>query len=166
MRIRLSENNDDFNTQYAPLAALLAHYQQNQVLQAIQTVNINMKSRAYTPLSKLEQVLISILAGCEYLVEVNSKLQPERKLAQVWQLAQFAEQSTLSRTLDSLTLMNSEQLQQASQAIWRSQSQTRQHDWRGYLWLDFDLSGLPCGKQAQEGSRGYFSDEKTSLGVN
>lgn len=166
MRIQLSQKDDHFNTEYAPLAALLAHYQQNQVLQPMGLIDINMKSRVYTPISKLEQVLISMLAGCEYLVEVNSKLQTEPNLAQVWQLEQFAEQSTLARTLDGLTLMNSHQLQQASQVIWRSQSQTRQHDWRGHLWLDFDLSGLPCGKQAQESSRGYFSGEKTLWDVN
>jgi hypothetical protein len=27
--------------------------------------------------------------------------------------------------------------------------------------FDFDLSGLPCGKQAQGGQKGYFAGKKT-----
>jgi hypothetical protein len=38
------------------------------------------------------------------------------------------------------------------------------HDWRGYLWLDYDLSGLPCGKQAEASQKGYFSDETSVTG--
>jgi len=31
-----------------------------------------------------------------------------------------------------------------------------------FLELDFDLSGLPCGKQAEKSVKGYFSGKKTS----
>ena len=27
------------------------------------------------------------------------------------------------------------------------------HDWRSYLWLDFDLSGLPCGPQPKKAKK-------------
>jgi hypothetical protein len=40
------------------------------------------------------------------------------------------------------------------------------HDGRGYLWLDFDLSGLPCRPQAEASQKGYFADKKTSTGGN
>jgi len=62
--------------------------------------------------------------------------------------------------------MNIEQLRAAVSQIWYPHSQTIRHDWRGYLWLDFDLSGLPCSKRAQASQKGYFSDKKTQLGVN
>jgi hypothetical protein len=39
-------------------------------------------------------------------------------------------------------------------------------DWRKYLWLDFDLSGLPCGAQAEASQKGYFSDKKTCVAGN
>jgi len=35
------------------------------------------------------------------------------------------------------------------------------HDWHGFLWLDFDLSGLPCGQQADGSQKGFFSGKKT-----
>jgi hypothetical protein len=30
-----------------------------------------------------------------------------------------------------------------------------------YLWLDYDLSGLPCSLQAEASQKGYFSDKNT-----
>ena len=149
------------NTQYAPLAALLAHYQKNQVLAPLDEVEVPVKRCDFTGQTKLKQVMVSILAGCETLSEVNQKLKPEVHLATVCEWPRFADQSGLSRTLDALTLMNIEQLRQAETQIWREQSQTRLHDWRGHLWLDFDLSGLPCGKRAEKSQKGYFSGKKT-----
>jgi len=154
------------NTQHASLAALLAHYQGNETLKPLASVDMAIKSVDYTPASKLQQVMLSMLAGCEYISEVNTQLRPDTTLARVWQLEQFAEQSTLSRTLDELTLKQIEQLRAASTTIWRQHSQTVTHDWRGFLWLDFDLSGLPCGKQGEGSLAGYFSGKKTSPGAN
>lgn len=161
MTLEFGHTDEFVNTQYAPLAALLAHYQQNQLLSPLHRVKIPMKRCDFTAQDKLQQVLVSILAGCQTLVEVNQKLKPEMHLATIGGWPRFADQSGLSRTLDALTLMNIEQLRAVTSQIWRSHSQSRQHDWRGYLWLDFDLSGLPCGKQAQASQKGYFSGKKT-----
>lgn len=161
MPIEFGTTSENVNTQYAPLVALLAHYKQNQVLEPLKQVVIEMKTCDFTPQDKLEQVLISILAGCPTLSEVNTKLKSEKSLAQVGQWPRIADQSGLSRSLDALTLMNIEQLRTAVGQIWYPRSQIHQHDWRGYLWLDFDLSGLPCAKRAQASQKGYFSDKKT-----
>ena len=161
MRIELGLTDDLTNTNYAPLAALSAHYQQNQRLKPLERVQIPMRTRDFSPPDKLVQVLLSILAGCETLFAVNSTLKQEQALATIWQWERFVDQSTLSRTLDALTLTNIEQMRAATGAIWRRHSQTHRHDWRAYLWLDFDLSGLPCGPRAQESQKGYFSGKKT-----
>jgi hypothetical protein len=92
---------------------------------------------------------------------VNVKLKSETALAQICQLERFSDQSNLSRTLDALTLMNLAQLRKGVTTIWYQHSPTVAHDWRGFLWLDFDLSGLPCGKTAEESQKGYFSGKKT-----
>ena len=65
MNIEFDLTDGPFNTQYAPLAALLAHYQQNQVLAPLEKVILQMKTRDFSPVSKLKQILVSILAGCE-----------------------------------------------------------------------------------------------------
>jgi hypothetical protein len=166
MSLTFDLTNGSFNTQFAPLAALSAHYQHNQLLAALEKVDLKMKIRTFSPVCKLKQVLVSILAGCETLTAFNTQLDGETGLAAIWSWERFADQSTLSRTLDALTLMNIEQLRTATTTIWRSISRIRQHDWRGYLLLDFDLSGLPCSPRAEASQKGYFSGKKTRPDAN
>jgi hypothetical protein len=45
--------------------------------------------------------------------------------------------------------------------IWQPFSRVRTRDWQRYLWLDFDLSGLPCGPQAEASQKGCFAGKKT-----
>lgn len=154
------------NTRYAPLAALSTHYHRQKRFFPLETLNVGMKTVRYSPISKLQQIMVSILANCEYLSEVNCRLKPELGLAHIWGLKAFADQSTLSRSLDRLTRMNIGQLRQAGTTLWHRHSQAIQHDWRGFLWLDYDLSGLPSGKGAEDSVKGYFSGKKTSLEGN
>ena len=166
MSIEIGFTKKHINTQYAPLAALLAHYQTNLTLEPLGKVPFSMKKRDFSPIDKLEQILVSILAGCETISEVNTRLDAETHLAKVGKWSHFTDQSNLSRMLDGLTLKQIDQIRHATTSIWRMNSKTNQHDWRGYLWLDFDLSGLPCSPRAEESQKGYFSDKKTSLDVN
>jgi hypothetical protein len=163
MNIEFGLTDGPFNTQFSPLATLLAHYQQNQTLAPLEQVALQMKTRDFSPVCKLKQILVSILAGCETLTAFNSEMDGEIDLAAIWGWERFADQSTLSRTLDALTLMNIEQLRTATTAIWCSTSLTWQHDWRAFLLLDFDLSGLPCSPRAEASQKGYFSGKKTFL---
>lgn len=161
MNIRFSLTDSTFNTQYAPLGVLLALYKQKQVLKPLEKVVTRTKTVHFSPIDKLEQVLVSILAGCDTLVEVNTKLKGDVPLAKSGGWERFADQSTLSLTLDALTQMNIEQLRGAVCQIMQKYGETPQHDWRGFLWFDYDLSGLPCGKQAEGSEKGYFSGKKT-----
>jgi hypothetical protein len=160
MAIEFGFTDELVNTQYAALAVLCAHYQGKKVFQPLAQVEMLGKVRDFDPTSKLIQILVSLLAGCDTLSEVNLKLQPEVGLAQACNWLRFADQSNLSRLLDRLTLKQLEQLRSATTQIWRARSRVVQHDWRGYLWLDYDLSGLPCGEQAEASQKGYFSDKK------
>lgn len=161
MKLEIGLTETGTNTQYAPLAAILYCYRQKNMLKALETIEIEMKIREFSGSSKLQQVVISIMAGCETLSEVNSKLTRERQLAQIMQFPRFVDQSTLSRTLDALSQKQIEQMQQANRQMLREYGQTSQHDWRKYLKVDFDLTGLPCGAQAEESQKGYFSGKKT-----
>lgn len=160
MSVKFKLTKKSVNTQFGPVAALLAYYQQQEVLEPLKKVVPAVKKSDYPLDSQLTQILLSILTGCEYLSQINTRLRPERKLAQVYRIDQFAHVSTLSRSLDGLSLANLAELEQAVQAICQPCSRTRRHDWRGFLQLDFDLSGLPCGKQAQKSTKGYFSGKK------
>lgn len=164
MALEYGQTEELVNTHYAPVAALLAHYQAHEVLAPLETVVLEMKTIAYTPGNKLGQAFISILTGCEYVSMINTRLGTERSLAQVYSIDRFAHQSTISDTLDALSQMNLADIDRAVTQISRRCSRTRRHDWRGFLWIDFDLSGLPCGRQAEAAKRGFFSGKKTSPG--
>jgi len=154
------------NTCFAPLAVLLALYQDQKQLEPLQQVLIPMRNRYFEPAEKLIQILISILAGCETLSEVNTTLKQEKNLASILGSDHFADQSSLSRTLDELTLKNIDELRASTAQIWKSQSQVIRRDWRKFLWLDFDLSALPCGSMAEKAMKGYFAEKKTPTDVN
>ena len=152
--------SDETNTHYAPLAVLCEQYRRDQRFALFSEVAIKMKTREFTPAAKLQQVLLSILSGCETLVEVNTKLKPERGLAQINGWTHFADQSTLSESLDRLSQTNIGQLRGAVDQISHVTSATMRHDWRGHLLLDFDLTGLPSGAQSEQGRKGYFGEKK------
>lgn len=154
------------NTQIAPVVALAAYYQAQKVLKPLEKVTFMRKKGDYTPSEKLTQVLLSILAGCEYISMVNTKLVPERKFAQLYRKEHFASQATLARSLDELSQTNLDDLRTAVRQISQTCSPTQAHDWRGFLQLDFDLSGVPCGKQATGSQKGYFSGKKTQRVAN
>ena len=149
MTIKIDFTDQICNIQYAPLAVLSAHYQQKQVLEPLRKVTISQKKRDFEAFDKLCQVLMSILCGCETLTEVNTKLGSEIGLAQIWSMKRMADQSTLSRSLDALSLKQIGSLQEKIRLIGRRISRIPHHDWRSFLWLDFDLSGLPCSKRAE-----------------
>ena len=167
MNLEIGLTSDDLtNTQFAPLAVLLAHYQQNNRLKPLENVLVNMRKRDFSPSEKLIQVLLSVLAGCPTLSEFNPQIRHDRQLANVLGWQRFADQSTLSRTLDALSQKQIEQLRQSVTEIWRGHSRVLRRDWRSYLWLDFDLTGLPCGPLAEASQKGYFGDKKTPAGAN
>lgn len=149
MNLKIGLTKELTNTQFAPLAVIFALYQQNHRLEPLKNVLLEMRSREFSPTDKLIQVLVSLLTGCQTLSEVNPRLKSEAKLACALGWERFADQSNLSRTLDELSQKQIANLRESTTRIWRAHSRVVQRDWRSFLWLDFDLSGLPCGPLAQ-----------------
>ena len=160
MTIKFGLTKELVNTQFGPVAALAAYYESQKVLEPLQIIIPAVAKSDFPLANQLTQVILSSFTGCEYVSMVNTRLRPERKLAQVYRIEQFAHQATLSRSLDGLSLTNLTELEQAVRTISQRCSRICQHDWRGFLQLDFDLSGLPCGKQAQGSKKGFFSEKK------
>ena len=130
-------------------------------------VELPLKTVQHTPANKLLDVLISILAGCRAITQVNTRLRPDLALAQAWGRDRFADQSTQARTLDRFTMVQVAQLRQGSETLFRRESRTLHHpfadDW---LWLDIDLTPLPASKRAEESTKGKISPKKTAMGGN
>lgn len=161
MKTKFGSTDELYNTQYAPLGMLLALYKERQVLKSLENVLTKAKIIHFSLQDKLEQVLVSILGGCDTIFEVNTQLRGDLPLAKAGGWEDFADQSTLSLALDSLSQMNIVQLQDATTGIMQKYGKTSRHDWRGFLWLDFDLSGLICSQGAEGSQKGYFGGKKT-----
>jgi hypothetical protein len=161
MEIEFGLCKGPFNTKYAPLAALGVYYQAHSTLKALENVQVEGSKRGILPAEKLKQVLISLLAGCEHLSEVNSRLRSETDLALAWGVTCYLERSSLDLGLNRLSRTQIEQLGQAVGQIWHEHSLALRHDWRGFLLLELDLSGLPSGKGAEGAEKGYFSGKKS-----
>jgi len=162
MNINFGFTDELTNTSYAPLAALFSHYQRHNLLQPLENVQIPMRKRDFEPHEKLKQVLLSILAGCETLSEVHPRLKHESVLSKVIGNSRLSDQSNLSRTLDALTLKQIDELRVSTRQIWHAFSRVMTRDWRKYIWLDFDLTGLPCGALVEASQKGYFAEKKRS----
>ena len=123
-----------------------------------------LKTVGHAPEAKLLDVLVSILAGCRSIVQVNTRLRSDAALSRAWGREHFAEQSNLMRTLDAFTATEVNQLRHGSEVLFRRESQTLHHDFmEDLLWLDIDLTPLPISKHAEASTKGKF-DQKGCYG--
>lgn len=152
--VRLTEMPDETN--FAPLGLLGYCLTRTDFLAPLwQELSLSLKTVDHRPEEKLVDVLVSILAGCRAITQVNTRLRPDRALARAWGRHAFAEQSTLARTLDAFGPGEVEQLRQGSEALFRRESRTCRHDFdKAWLWLDIDLSPLPISKHAESSTKG------------
>ena len=157
------------NTQWAPLALLGYRLQQRKFFDPLyQQLDLHQKQVRYTSQDKLITCLVSIMSGCQTICHINTRIRPDRVLAQCWGLEYFAEQSTVADTLNHFTALHVTQLRQAVNTIYVREGRAVQHDYtsQGLLILDVDLTGLPASKQAQGSRKGYFSGKKGGVDAN
>ena len=164
--IRLVAMPDD--TGFAPLGVLGYCLMRTSFLSPVlRAVTVPIKTVQHLPAAKLLDVLVSILAGCRAISQVNTRLRPDLALAHAWGRPQFAAQATLARTLDSFTAADVCQLRQGCEALFRRESRTLRHPFASdWLWLDIDLTPLLASKHAEASTKGKISPKKTSTADN
>jgi len=152
--VRLAEMPDE--TSFAPLGVVGYCLTRTQFLAPVWAdLKLRLKEVDYTPQTKLLDLLVCILTGCRAIAQVNTRLRPDIALARAWRQEQFAEQSTLTRTLDAFTDTGVVQLRHGVDAWFRRESQALRHDFTAdWLWLDIDLSPLPICKHAEGSTKG------------
>jgi len=129
------------------------------------SVHIAQKVVKHTPLDKLYDGFISLLAGAHGLVEINTRLRADPALQAAFGRQRCAEQSVVQQSLDACTAENVTQLEQAMDEIYRLHSQGFQHNYQADLQvLDVDMSGLPCGPKAAFATKGYFAKQRNRRG--
>ena len=98
------------NTQWVPLALLGYRLQQRDVLAPFyHQRDLRQKKVLYTPQDKLLTCLVSIMSGCQAICHMDTRMRPDRALAQAWGREPFAQPSTVADTLNSFTERTVEQ---------------------------------------------------------
>jgi hypothetical protein len=128
-------------------------------------INIDQKKVNYSPVDKLIDAFIGILAGAKATYQVNNLVRPDPGLQRAFGRDGCAEQSVIQDTLNACTSKNVAQIYQALNEILRNHSQAYRHNYKtAYQILDLDITGLPCGRKAAESKKGYFSDQGIRYG--
>jgi len=123
-----------------------------------QSVKISQKTVKHTPVEKLYDAFIAILAGAHGLSEINTRLRTDPALQRAFGRTSCAEQATVQRTLDACSEENVQQMRRSLDTIFRTHSQAFRHRYRAELQLlDVDMTGLPCGPKAELSGKGYFA---------
>lgn len=150
----------------APLAALGIRLQGLNLFGPVRDqVHIGQKTITHTPVQKLYDAFIAILAGAHGLVEINKRLRSDPGLQAAFGRQACAEQSVVQETLDACTEANVAQMHEALDTIYRRQSRGYRHDYRQTLQLlDVDMTGMPCGKKAAFATKGYFAKQRNRRG--
>lgn len=165
----MSESSMTTTRRFSPRASLAAVGLKLRRLDVFgpirQTVTIAQKTVKHTPIDKLYDAFIAMLAGAHGLVEINTRLRSDPALQAAFGRAGCAEQSVVQETLDACTPANVAQLEQAVDTIYRQHSQGYRHDYgRSWQILDADMSGLPCGPKAAFATKGYFAKQRNRRG--
>ena len=128
-------------------------------------VQIKQKVIRHTPLDKLLDAFINILAGGRGLVETNKNVRADPGLQRAFGRERCAEQSTISDTINASTEENVEQMRQAVTEVYRTLGQGYRHPYRSHLQLlDVDMTGMPAGRTGEGVEKGFFSGKRNRRG--
>lgn len=151
---------------HASLIALGQYLERTTIWQAIEIhVEIKQKVIQHTPTDKLKDAWISMLAGAQSLVELNTLVRPDLALQRAFGREACADQSTVSETLNACDEQTVAQMQQALTQIYQRYGQGYGHHYGKIMQiLDVDMSGMVCGRQAEGAEKGYFPNQKGKRG--
>ncbi len=154
---------------YSPRASLAIvglNVQQMGIWEMIgKHVEIKQKTVKHTPLEKLQDAFINIMAGGQGIVETNRRVKPDPSLSKAFGREGCADQSGISKTLSLSQTENVEQMRQATKEVYQSYGAGCRHHYGRELQLfDVDMSGLPAGRQGEEVEKGYFAKQKNKRG--
>ncbi|MET0622204.1 MAG: transposase [Pyrinomonadaceae bacterium] len=150
----------------ASLAALGLKLRRLSFQEAIaNTVKVPQKTVRHTPAEKLYDAFVAILTGAHGLSEINTRLRADPTLQHTFGRSTCAEYSLVQDTLDACTTENVKELRRGVTSLFRQHSRAARHDYSASPQvLDLDMTGLPCGPQAELSRKGYFSKEGIRYG--
>jgi hypothetical protein len=128
-------------------------------------VHIQQKTVKHSPLEKLLDAFINILAGGQGLWEVNTRVRPDRALQRAFGRARCADQSQVSTTLNRCVEGNVIEMRHVCKETYQTHGAGYRHNYeQQWQVLDVDTSGMPAGKQGEQVTKGYFSGQRGRRG--
>jgi hypothetical protein len=153
-------------THFAPLV-VLGWYVMTQDLLSPFWREVKLGKQGYhvrEPRQAMRDLWVSMLAGCQSIWQINTKIRPDRLLARAWGRSEFHEQSTLARVLDGCTAGDVQELRTGGEAVyhWIGAAPNRNPAGRPMI-IDIDLTGLTISREAEGSTKGYFSQKRGPL---
>jgi Transposase DDE domain group 1 len=150
----------------ASLVVIGQRFQQMGIWTMVEkNIAIKQKVLLHTPLDKLKDCLINILAGGTGVVETNLRVRPDRAVQVAFGRKTCAEQSTISDTLNACSAENVSQMRTAIKEILRCYGSSYQHPYdTKWQLLDVDVTGMPAGRHGEGVTKGYFAGTKNRRG--
>lgn len=128
-------------------------------------LDLDMKTVHYTPLQKIQTLLASILIGCQYNADINTRLVPDAVAANLLGMDRFPDQSQCNLVLRRFDPANIAQLECIHAEHLARFARFPQAHWRGYLLIDIDQCGLVTnGKTYELAHKGYFPHKRNDQG--
>lgn len=129
-------------------------------------LKINMKTVHHSPVEKVIELFVSMIAGCPDVKTMNNRLVPDRLAAAAWGQEQFADQSQVSQVLHRISPQNLLQLEEIFHSLFSQRSLARRHPVDEWLVVDLDMTGLPVSPSSKtyEGAAFGFMQEETGKG--
>lgn len=156
------------STDHAMLVVWGEYAQEIGLIQALEAIPIPQQTRHHRPQTKLLELLVATLAGCEYLQDLNKGAHPIAKdvaVARAWGQPAWAHYSGVSRTLQVCppeTIRNVRAtLDAVSQPFIDREVLLAVRDSGSLLW-DGDLTGRPVSSTSQtypDAAFGWMGDE-------
>jgi hypothetical protein len=154
---------------YSPRATLCAIGIKLRSLKFFDTMaehlHIKQKTIHHTPIEKLTDAFIAILAGAHGLCEINTRVRTDAALQRAFGRKGCAEQSVVQETLDACTSNNISEMKRAFKELLQKHGRAYRHPYKERLQLfDVDMTGLPCGRLSEKASKGYFANKPHCYG--
>jgi hypothetical protein len=153
-RVTFTESDCNIETSSVWLTAALQFADKIGLIQAFGGFKLKMKEINYTVSQKLLTIVASILSGCQYTSDINSKLAGETLSANILGMERFPDQSQINILLNRVDESNIEQLREIHQQLLMQNSQSVYTD--KSIVVDFDQSGLIANGKTYELSKRLF----------
>jgi hypothetical protein len=152
-------------TSYVPLGVLGYCLTRSKFFDPVfRQLALPIKTVDHKPSEKLLDLLVSLLASCRSINQINTRIRPDLALAHAWGRERFAEQSTVTRTLNSFRQDDVAQLRAGGEGLLRQEGCIFRHDFvKNWLWLDIDLTSLPISKRAESSTKGKIGGKKINM---